>query len=61
MLAYERPAILDLGSIADHTFNAGGSGTIKGGVLPNAHLDIFCELSSGLDPNVCGGAGKHGR
>lgn len=51
-MMYKAPAIIDYGSIANHTFTAGGSTNTKGGVEPFAHLDKFCELSgfTGTDP-----------
>ena len=53
---YESPRVTDFGSIASHTFLAGGSENFKGGGDPQ-HLDNFCEWSGGsdLDAEVCGG------
>ena len=43
-MVYETPVVLDLGSIADHTFTTpGGQG--KGCTL-NCHLDSFTEQSA---------------
>lgn len=47
-MAYEIPTIEDLGSIADHTFLAGGSNNIKGGGDPQ-HCDTHNEWSGGSD------------
>jgi hypothetical protein len=49
-MAYEKPSVLDLGTITDHTFLAGNSGNEKGGG-PIQHLDNFCEWSGGTDPD----------
>ena len=55
-MTYSQPRVKDLGSIADHTFYAGHSGNIKGG-LPPRHVDKHCEWSggSGIDffPTAC--------
>jgi hypothetical protein len=50
-MTYKAPAIIDYGSITSHTFTT-PHGQEKGGVLPNAHFDTFCELSgfTGTDP-----------
>ena len=42
-LAYEAPAIVDLGSIADHTFQTPGEGTKSGNTT--YELDKFGEYS----------------
>lgn len=47
-MAYERPEVVDLGSISDHTFFAGNSGNIKGGGDPQ-HCDTHNEWSGGSD------------
>jgi hypothetical protein len=52
-MAYEKPVIMDLGSIADHTFmptppKRGGSGH-KGFVNCRVETDN-CELSHGVSP-----------
>lgn len=48
-MEYEKPIITDLGSISEHTWRTPG-GRVKGGQLPNAHLDKFCELSGCYSP-----------
>jgi len=55
-MQYESPRVTDFGSIASHTFYAGGSGNLKGGGDPQ-HLDNFCEWSGGSDVNsdLCDG------
>ena len=49
-MQYESPRVTDFGSIASHTFLAGGSDNIKGGGDPQ-HLDMHCEWSGGSDVN----------
>lgn len=55
-MQYEKPEVTDFGSIAGHTFLAGGSDNFKGGGDVQ-HLDKFCEWSGGSDPDsdACNG------
>lgn len=51
-MSYEKPAVIDLGSIADHTWTLPG-GNVKGGG-DIVHLDRHCEFSgctSATDPD----------
>jgi len=53
---YEPPTIIDLGSIADHTFTCSDDGwPPKGGIPPDAHCDKHQEWSGGTgeDLAVC--------
>ncbi len=43
-MVYETPVVMDLGSIADHTFTTPGGNTK--GCLTNCHLDSFTEQSA---------------
>lgn len=43
-MTYEKPEVVDYGSIADHTFTTPG-GNVKG-CLTNCHLDSFTENSA---------------
>jgi hypothetical protein len=43
-MTYERPEVVDYGSIADHTFMTPG-GNVKG-CRVNCHLDSFTEQSA---------------
>lgn len=54
-MRYERPVVVDLGSIAKHTWEAGASNNLKGGIPPDAHIDMHCEWSggSGMDWPTC--------
>lgn len=42
-MSYEKPAVIDLGSIADHTWTTPGGNPKGGGDI--THLDTFCEFS----------------
>lgn len=55
-MQYVAPEVTDFGSIASHTFYAGGSENLKGGGDPQ-HLDNFCEWSGGSDADsgLCDG------
>lgn len=56
LVHYEKPTVVDLGSISEHTWLAGNSNNCKGGGDPQ-HLDKFCEWSGGTDADwpACGG------
>jgi hypothetical protein len=43
-MTYERPEVMDFGSIADHTFTTPGGRTK--GCQVNCHLDSFTENSA---------------
>jgi hypothetical protein len=49
-MQYQTPEVNDFGSIAGHTFYAGGGDNLKGGG-DIQHLDKFCEWSGGSDAN----------
>jgi hypothetical protein len=52
-VVYEKPTVIELGSIAQNTWYAGGSGNCKGGGEIQ-HLDMHNEWSGGSDANFPG-------
>ena len=51
-MGYEAPALIDLGSIADHTFQTPGQGTKSGNTT--FKTDKFCEFSHSTGEDECG-------
>ena len=48
-MQYERPVVLDFGSIAAHTWDNPGVGDKMEEPIEPFHLDKFCEFSGGSD------------
>jgi hypothetical protein len=48
-MVYQRPAIIDFGSITSHTYNNPGRGDKMDDPIEPWHFDKFCEFSGGTD------------
>ena len=48
-MRYEKPEVLDFGSIAGHTYDNPGVGDKMDYPVEPYHLDKFCEYSGGSD------------